>query len=150
MVSPSDCNRRVKYSAVCPPAHGAMAPSSSVISSSGTTSSGSTSLRTPMPVQTTHAPYGELKENDRGSRSSIASGWPLGHARFSEKPLIRFGSVSGRSTNSSSTRPSASLSAVSTESVRRCLDDALTLNRSMTTAMWCFSCFLSLGTSPSA
>ena len=41
-----------------------------------------------MPVHTGHAPYGELNENDRGSRSSIASGWPLGQARFSEKPRI--------------------------------------------------------------
>jgi hypothetical protein len=37
---------------------------------SGTTSSGSTSIRVPRPVQSGHAPYGELNENDRGSSSS--------------------------------------------------------------------------------
>ncbi len=45
--------------------------------------------------------------------------------------------------------PSARFSAVSTESVRRCLALALTVNRSTTTSMSCFSCFFSLGGSVS-
>src|SRR3954451_6763106 len=35
------------------------------------TRSGSNSMRTPRPVQTGHAPCGELNENERGSSSSI-------------------------------------------------------------------------------
>ncbi|SHU23491.1 Uncharacterised protein [Mycobacteroides abscessus subsp. abscessus] len=45
--------------------------------------------------------------------------------------------------------PSARCSAVSTESVRRCLELALTDRRSMTTSISCFSCFFSLGGSVS-
>lgn len=47
-----------------------MAPSSRDLSSSGTISSGSTSMRVPMPVQSGQAPNGELKEKERGSSSS--------------------------------------------------------------------------------
>src|SRR5688500_19620920 len=50
--------------------HGAIAPSSSDRSESGTTSSGSTSKRVPRPAQWGHAPYGELKEKLRGASSS--------------------------------------------------------------------------------
>ncbi len=79
----------MKYSAVWPIDHGATAPSASVRSGSGTTSSGSTSLRMPRPVHSGQAPYGELNEKDRGSRSSTASGCPLGQASFSEKRCSR-------------------------------------------------------------
>ena len=41
--------------------------------------------------------------------------------------------------------PSARFSAVSTESVNRCLALALTVRRSTTTSMSCFSCFFSFG-----
>ncbi len=61
---------RWKYSLVWPPDHGWMAPSSSDFWSSGTTSSGSTSIRLPRPEQSGQAPNGELKENERGSSSS--------------------------------------------------------------------------------
>ena len=74
----------MKYSRLWPEAHGWIAPSLRVRSGSGTIRSGSTSLRVPMPVQVGQAPYGELKENERGSRSSMARGWSLGQARCSE------------------------------------------------------------------
>ena len=45
--------------------------------------------------------------------------------------------------------PSASRSAVSTESVSRCFALAFTESRSTTTAMSCFSCFFSVGGSAS-
>ena len=51
-----------------------MAPPLSDSAPSGTTSSGSTSFRVPSPVHSGQAPNGELKENDRGSNSSRASG----------------------------------------------------------------------------
>ena len=65
---------RSKYCVTLAPAHGWIAPSSSYFDGSGTSSSGSTSIRVPSPEQTGQAPYGELKENERGSSSSIASG----------------------------------------------------------------------------
>ena len=61
-----------------------MAPSARLASGSGTTSSGSTSLRVPMPVHSGQAPNGELNENERGSSSSTASRWSLGQASRSE------------------------------------------------------------------
>ena len=48
--------------------------------------------------------------------------------------------MAGRSTKSKTTRPPASPSAVSTESVSRCFADRLTASRSMTTSMVCFFC----------
>lgn len=62
--------RRPKYSLVWPWDQGWIAPSSRDFSSSGTISSGSTSMRVPMPVQSGQAPKGELKEKERGSSSS--------------------------------------------------------------------------------
>ena len=82
--SASPCSSRVKYSPVVPCAQGWIAPSASERSSSGTTSSGSTSLRVPRPVHSGQAPNGELNENDRGSSSSRASGWSFGQASRSE------------------------------------------------------------------
>ena len=52
----SPSSSRPKYSADCPPAHGAMAPSARLASGSGTTSSGSTSFFTPIPEQSGQAP----------------------------------------------------------------------------------------------
>src|SRR3712207_8652511 len=68
--SASPLSSRWKYSLLIDPAHGAIAPSPSDFSGSGTTSSGSTSLRVPMPVHSGQAPKGELNENDRGSSAS--------------------------------------------------------------------------------
>ena len=125
-------------------------PPARVFSGSGTTSSGSTSLRVPSPVQTGQAPNGELNENERGSSSSMASGWSFGQANRSEKRRSRCGSSSGRSTKSRTTTPPARPRAtVSTESVMRCLLDGLADSRSTTASMVCFSCFLSLGGSVS-
>ena len=63
--------------------HGLTAPSSIVSDSSGTTSAGSISTRTPRPLQSTHMPCGELKENACG----VSSGNERSHgaqAIFSE------------------------------------------------------------------
>ncbi len=51
--------------------HGRIAPSPSDSEGSGTISSGSISICEPSPVQRGHAPWGELKENMRGSSSGI-------------------------------------------------------------------------------
>src|SRR5690625_6463273 len=73
--SPSPLSRRLKYFETClPPDQGAMAPAPRLRSSSGTTRLSSTCRRVPMPSQVGQAPKGELKENERGSISSIVSG----------------------------------------------------------------------------
>ncbi len=59
--SPRACSRRVKKSATCAPDQGAMAPSPRVGDGSGTTSSGSTSIRVPRPWQTGQAPNGRVE-----------------------------------------------------------------------------------------
>ena len=92
---------------------------------------------------------GELKENDRGSSSSVSMVWSLGQAIFSENFSSRRGSFAGRSTKSRTTSPPARPSAVSTESVSRRLDDALTASRSTTTSIVCFFCLSSFGGSSS-
>ena len=144
---------RWKYSAdPLPWAHGAMAPCVMDRSSSGTSSSGSTSSSVPRPVHLGQAPNGELNEKERGSTSSIASGWSLGQAIFSEKRRSRSGSSASRSTNSTTSTPPARPSAVSTESVSRRLAPAsppLATSRSTTTSMVCLTCFSSLGGSVS-
>ena len=127
-----------------------MAPSPRVAVGSGTTSSGSTSIRVPRPWHSGHAPKGELKENDRGSSSSVSIGWSLGHDIFSENFCSRPGSLGSRSTKSNTTRPAARLSAVSTESVSRRLEDAFTASRSMTTSMVCLRCLSRVGGSSRA
>ncbi len=129
-------------------AHGATAPCARLFSGSGMTRSGSTSLRVPMPVHSGQAPNGELNENDRGSSASKDSPSST-QARCSENVRSRCGSSSSRSTNSRTTRPPASPSAVSTESVRRRLALSLTVSRSTITSIVCFSCFLSFGGSVS-
>src|SRR6266487_1780613 len=132
-----------------PPLHGPIAPWASVLSGSGTTSSGSTSSRVPRPVQSGQAPHGELNENDRGSSSSKDRS-SYRQARCSEYIRSRCGSVSGRSTKSSTTTPPDRPSAVSTESVSRRRADSFTDSRSTTTSMVCFSYFFSAGRRPDA
>lgn len=106
---------RVKYSAPPVFVHGATAPSDSDFSSSGTTSSGSTSVREPRPVHSGQAPHGPSKENSRGSSAS--------------RPM---------STKSTRTTPPASPSVVSTDSVSRCHALAFTASRSTTVSIECF------------
>src|SRR5215472_5219299 len=130
-----------------PPLQTLTAPSASVRAGSETTSSGSTSILVPSPVQSVQAPHGELNEKDRGSSSSNERS-SYRQARCSENIRSRFGSSSGRSTKSRMTTPPASPSAVSTESVSRQRDDSFTSSRSTTTSMSCFSYFLSTGSSP--
>ena len=134
---------------MCPPPHGAMAPSASVRDGSGTTSSGSTSILVPSPVQSGQAPHGELNENERGSSSSNDRS-SYRQARCSENIRSRCGSSSGRSTKSITTTPPDSASAVSTESVSLRRASGLTASRSITTSMSCFSYFFSTGSWPEA
>ena len=144
---------RWKYSAEpLVDAQGAIAPSPRVRSSSGTSSSGSTSSSVPRPVHLGQAPNGLLNEKERGSTSSIDSGWSLGQAIRSEKRRSRSGSLGSLSTNSTTSTPPASPSAVSTESVRRRLapvSSPLATSRSTTTSIVCLICFSSLGGSVS-
>ena len=114
---------------------------------SETTSSGSTSILVPRPVQSGQAPQGELNENDRGSSSSNDRS-SYRQARCSEYIRSRFGSDSGRSTKSSTTTPPDRPSAVSTESVSRRLADSFTDSRSTITSIVCFSYFFSAGRFP--
>src|SRR5215470_7449361 len=132
---------------MCPPPQGAIAPSASDRDGSGTMSSGSTSILVPRPVQSGHAPHGELNENDRGSSSSNDRS-SYRQARCSEYIRSRFGSDSGRSTNSSTTTPPDKPSAVSTESVSLRLADSFTVSRSTITSIVCFSYFFSAGSLP--
>src|SRR6201994_67117 len=132
---------------MCPPLHGAIAPCSSDLVSSGTISSGSTSSLVPSPVQSGQAPQGELNENERGSSSSNDRS-SYRQARCSEYIRSRCGSSSGRSTKSRTTTPPDRFSAVSTESVSLRRADSFTSSRSTTTSMLCFSYFFSAGSSP--
>ena len=98
-----------------------------------------------MPVHSGQAPYGLLKENERGSTSNDASGCSLGHAIFSLKRRSRSGEPSGSSTRSTVSTPPARPSAVSTLSVSRRLLDGLATSRSTTTSIVCLSFFSSSG-----
>src|SRR5215469_12164854 len=113
---------------MCPPPQGAIAPSASDRDGSGTMSSGSTSILVPSPVQSGHAPHGELNENDRGSSSSNDRS-SYRQARCSENIRSRCGSSSGRSTKSNTTTPPDKPSEVSTESVSRRREEAFTSSR---------------------
>ena len=132
---------------MCPPLHGAIAPSASDFDSSGTMSSGSTSSLVPSPVQSGQAPHGELNENERGSSSSKDRS-SYRHARCSEYIRSRCWSFSGRSTKSSTTTPPDRPSAVSTESVSLRRAVSFTASRSTITSMSCFSYFFSAGSWP--
>ena len=114
--------------------------------SSGITSSSSTSNFVPIPVHSGHAPKGELKEKERGSNSSKESSQSW-QAICSLYVFSFSGSPALRSTKSKITKPFANRRAVSMESVRRDFESALTVNRSTTTSMVCFSVFLSFGIS---
>src|ERR1700746_1465330 len=97
-------------------------------------SSGSTSILVPSPVQSGHAPHGELNENDRGSSSSNDKS-SYKQARCSEYIRSRPGPPSARSTRSSTSPPPNNPSAVSTESVSRRRADSFTASRSTTTSI---------------
>ena len=80
---------------------------------SGTASSGSNVILVPSPSQVGQAPKGLLKENSRGSISSIVKP-DTGHAKRAENMLR-----SPLSASSAIANPSDSSSAVSIESARR-------------------------------
>ena len=112
-------------------AQGCIAPSASDSFLSGTTRSGSTSMRKPSPVHVEHAPFGLLKLKVRGSSSPMEMRqWT--QAKCSEK------SISSPPCTATRTTPPAILSALSTESATR-PGSALspTTRRSTTTSMVC-------------
>ena len=79
----------------------------------------------------------------------MAMSWSFGQAIFSEYRRSRPGSLASRSTKSMETTPWARPSAVSTESVSRCLELGFTTNRATITSMECFFCLSSTGGSVS-
>ncbi|MNP28447.1 hypothetical protein D3C76_1214100 [compost metagenome] len=101
---------------------------------------------TPRPSQVGQAPAGLLKENSLGSSSLMACP-QIGQAKRAEKIISSPGSSSIGATRA---MPSASFSAVSKDSARRCCRSARTLKRSTTTSMVCFFCLSSLGASSSS
>ena len=107
------------------------------------TRSAFTSRRVPRPWQSGQAPKGELKENWRGSSSGSDSP-QTGQANRSEKHDSRSDGLPPWRTTS--TTPSAVLSAVSIESLSRERSAARTTSRSTTTAMSWFWRRLSAGT----
>ena len=129
---------RVKYW-VWAVRHGAMAPSFSDMSGSGMTSSGSISNVVPSPSHVGQAPYGELKEKFLGAGSSKLRP-STGHTRCWLNVMVSFSDESpSRATSSTSATPSASLSAVSSESVSRRSMPSRSTRRSMTTSILCCS-----------
>ena len=137
--SATESSMRVKY-CVWAVRHGAMAPAFSDSSTSGMTSSGSISNVVPRPSHVGQAPYGELNEKLRGAGSSKLRP-STAHTRCSLN-VSRSSSLDGspsRRTISSSATPSASLSAVSSESVsRRAMPSRIT-SRSTTISILCCS-----------
>ena len=100
--------------------------------------------RVPRPEQVAHAPNGELKEKCRGSSS--ANEMPhAGQPYFSEKSCVSRAAESLRPCRTISTRPSASRSAVSTESASRPRSASRTASRSTTTDTSWFTRRLSTG-----
>ena len=97
-------------------AQGSIAPSWRLFFGSGTTKFGSTFKLCPIPSHSSHAPYGELNENNLGSISSIVK--PLsGQENFDEKVTVsRFLNFLGKVSFSYSTtrRPFERFTAVST------------------------------------
>ncbi len=152
MIEPIDVaqadSKRPKYSELWPIDHGAMAPSSRLISGSGTTRSGSTSLRMPRPVHSGQAPYGELNEKDRGSgrRSTADARW--GTPLLGEPPLA-VGSVLVAIDEVQHDDPVGQTQCRLDGVGEPLLRAALTVRRSTTTSMSCFSCFFNLGGSVS-
>ena len=82
----------------------------------------------PKPWHVSHAPYGLLKENERGSISGTLVP-QFGHADFCEY------SRSSPSTTATITSPSAIFMAVASDVSRRCSMPGFTTNRSMTTSI---------------
>ena len=107
--------------------------------------SGFTSFRVPRPLQSGQTPNGLLNENWRGSSSGNDSPH-TGQAKRSEKSCDLGGPFA--SCRTTSTTPSASLSAVSIESARRPRSSARTTSRSTTTAISWFCRRFSAGTRP--
>ena len=66
-----------------------MTPSAMLSSGSPSTSSSSTDMLVPRPVQAGQAPKGALNEKVRGSISVSETGWRLGQLRFSLKVCVR-------------------------------------------------------------
>jgi len=123
-----------------------MAPSARV-SSPLTRRLASKNCFTPRPSQVGQAPAGLLKENSLGSSSLIE--WPqIGQAKRAEKIISSLSSSS--SMEATRAMPSASFSAVSKDSARRCCRSLRTLKRSTTTSIECFFCLSSLGSSSSS
>src|ERR1700688_606857 len=89
---------------------------------------GSKSYFEPRPLQAGHAPYGELKLNERGS--SCGTEMPQsGQASFSEK------TCSLPPTTTTVTRPDASFNAVAMDCSRRAAMPGFTNKRSITISM---------------
>ncbi len=124
---------RYQYSSVLL-AHGAIAPSLIVRSTSGTTSSASTSSLTPSPSQVWQAPYGELNEKFRGASSSNDNPQKV-HASAWEKFWIS--SPPSCVCTAIAAIPSASSSAVSRESATRRRMSGFATSRSTTTSIVC-------------
>ena len=101
---------------------------------SGTTSSGSISIIEPSPVQRGQAPCGALNENERGSSSGIE----MPQCRQAKRSLyVKISGSPSRGTVSTSRMPSASATAVSTESASRLRSSGRITSRSTTTEMSC-------------
>ncbi len=115
------------------------APSLMLNEGSGTTASGSTSMRIPRPVHAGHAPCGLLKEKLRGAGSSMEIP-QYTQAKSFEKSISP--TLVPSSTGMSRMRPSLSLAACSSESCRRLRRSGLTTTRSTTISMSCLN-FLS-------
>ena len=110
------------------------APSRRVRRGSGTTRSGSTRVRAPMPSQAGQAPWGPLNENIRGS----TGGSEIPQSMQAKRSLIHIGSRLSLSLEvSTRMRPSPIFSASSTESVRRPFTPSFTAMRSTTTSRSC-------------
>ena len=125
--SPSASSRRRKYSRVCPPDHGWIAPSRRRALRVGDDQLGVDLLLGAEAGALRAGAVGRVEGERpaaRGPRSPAGGRWGRPGARRSGAPGA--GSSSGRSTKSSSTMPPARPSAVSTESVSRCLALALT------------------------
>ena len=71
--------------------HGTSAPALMLRPLSGITRSGSITSWVPRPVQVGQAPWGELKENERGSRSSIADAVVRAGEALAEAALLELG-----------------------------------------------------------
>src|SRR5215208_6442111 len=127
--------RTLSWYSVWELAHGTTAPSLTLRSPLGTTSSGSISSRLPKPSQREHAPCGLLNENVLGCISAIEAPQFV-HVKLSLKSMDSPAPPS-LSTVSICTKPSARERAVSTESVSRRSIPSRTTSLSTTTSTSC-------------